>query len=307
MGKAFLYGNGSGSGKIGCELIVNAPANVTVSVLKDGKTYSRISDSSGRATFKGLTTGDWTVVISNGTQTATSTITVTADYSATIDFFKATINVTYPAGSTCTATDGITTLTAPDTSGTWACVVPNTGTWTVNATDGTQSTSSNASITADGQTTSMTLTYNLVLVDAANGVYNSGGTSAWDISHKLSGSTFTLTKNTSGEYVLSLKYKSDTAYGNASIAVDTTGRSTLHMKGTLSNGGAHGSYTSSIDLVKTLSDEDSAVTGDLGTGTKAINLNLDISKISGTYYVVIFMASMSGTTATITISELWLE
>lgn len=46
-------------------------------------------------------------------------------------FFSATINVTYPVGSTCTATDGVTTLSAPDTSGTWDCVVPNAGNWTV--------------------------------------------------------------------------------------------------------------------------------------------------------------------------------
>ena len=52
-----------------------------------------------------------------------------------VALFAATINVTYPAGSTCTATDGVTTLTAPDTSGTWACVVPNAGTWTVRGPD----------------------------------------------------------------------------------------------------------------------------------------------------------------------------
>lgn len=45
--------------------------------------------------------------------------------------FTATINITYPAGSTCTATCGSTTLTAPNTSGTWACVVPNAGTWKI--------------------------------------------------------------------------------------------------------------------------------------------------------------------------------
>lgn len=50
--------------------------------------------------------------------------------------FKATIHITYPAGSTCTATDGTTTLTAPDTSGTWDCVVPNAGTWTIKFVDG---------------------------------------------------------------------------------------------------------------------------------------------------------------------------
>ena len=65
-------------------------------------------------------------------------------------FFAATINVTYPAGSTCTATDGVTTMYAPDTSGTWACVVPNAGTWTVmeNRNGWTYA----AEITQDGQT-----------------------------------------------------------------------------------------------------------------------------------------------------------
>lgn len=48
-----------------------------------------------------------------------------------VALFAATINVTYPAGSTCTVTDGTTTLTAPDTSGTWACAVPNAGTWEI--------------------------------------------------------------------------------------------------------------------------------------------------------------------------------
>ena len=64
--------------------------------------------------------------------------------------FMATINVTYPAGSTCSATDGTTTLTAPDTSGSWACVVPNTGTWTVTCTDGTSTATTSVSITEDG-------------------------------------------------------------------------------------------------------------------------------------------------------------
>ena len=74
---------------------------------------------------------------------------ITADYSAEITFFAATIHITYPAGSTCTATDGVTTLTAPDTSGTWDCVVPNAGTWTVTVVD--KGWSDAAEVTEDGQ------------------------------------------------------------------------------------------------------------------------------------------------------------
>lgn len=73
--------------------------------------------------------------------------------------FSATINITYPAGSTCACTDGTATLTAPDTSGTWVCTVPNAGTWTVSSTDGDTSKSADVVITTDGQTESVTLLY----------------------------------------------------------------------------------------------------------------------------------------------------
>lgn len=130
-----LYGFGGGSGGTGASLTVTAPAEATVTVSKDGKVKTKAADSSGVAVFKGLSTGTWTVTITDGSQTAQKTVTITADYSTAIAFFAATIHVTYPAGSTCTATDGVTTLTAPDTSGTWDCVVPNAGTWTVSVSD----------------------------------------------------------------------------------------------------------------------------------------------------------------------------
>lgn len=130
-----LYGFG-GCGGTGAALTVTAPAGCTVTVSKDGKTKTKVADSSGLAVFRGLATGEWTVTITDGEQTAQKTVTITADYSTAITFFAATIHVTYPAGSTCTATDGVTTLTAPDTSGTWNCVVPNAGTWTVSLDSG---------------------------------------------------------------------------------------------------------------------------------------------------------------------------
>ena len=127
-----LYGFGGGGGS-GATLTVTAPAGATVTVSKDGKTKTKVANSSSVAVFKGLATGQWTVTITDGEQTAQKTVTVTADYSTAITLFSATIHVTYPAGSTCTATDGVTTLTAPDTSGAWDCVVPNAGTWTISA------------------------------------------------------------------------------------------------------------------------------------------------------------------------------
>lgn len=150
---------GGGSGGSGGTLTVTAPANVTVTVSKDGKTKTKNSGTSGVVVFKGLKSGTWTLKITDGSQTSSKPVVVTADYSTVIAFFAATINITYPAGSTCTCSDGTTTLSAPDTSGTWACIIPNAGTWTVSSTDGDKSKSADVVITTDGQTESVTLQY----------------------------------------------------------------------------------------------------------------------------------------------------
>lgn len=152
-----------GGGGTGATLTVNAPAGATVTVSKDGKTKTKTAVADGVAVFKGLKSGQWTLTITDGEQTAQKTVTITADYSTAITFFSATIHITYPAGSACTATDGVTTLTAPDTSGSWDCVVPNAGTWTVACTDGTKTTEKVVSILEDGQSVSLELKYNLYL------------------------------------------------------------------------------------------------------------------------------------------------
>lgn len=157
-----LYGFGA-SGGTGGTLTVTAPANVTVTVSKDGKSKIKNSGTSGVVVFKGLASGTWTVTITSDGKTAQKNVVVTTDYSTVIAFFAATINITYPAGSTCTCSDGTTTLSAPDTSGTWACIVPNAGTWTVTSTSGTETDSKAVTITTDGQSTSVELSYALFL------------------------------------------------------------------------------------------------------------------------------------------------
>lgn len=157
-----LYGFGASGGE-GGTLTVTAPANVTVTVSKDGKTKTKNSGTSGVVVFKGLASGTWTLAITDGLQTSSKPVVVTADYSTVIAFFAATINITYPTGSTCTCSDGTTTLSAPDTSGTWACIVPNAGTWTVTSTSGTETDSKAVTITTDGQSTSVELSYALFL------------------------------------------------------------------------------------------------------------------------------------------------
>lgn len=84
MGKAFLYGNGSGG--VGGTLTVTAPANVTVTVSKDGKAKTKNSGTSGVVAFKGLASGTWTVTITGDGKTAQKNVVITTDYSTAISF-----------------------------------------------------------------------------------------------------------------------------------------------------------------------------------------------------------------------------
>ena len=159
-----MIGRVNTGGGTGGTLTVTAPANVTVTVSKDGKSKTKNSGTSGVVVFKGLASGKWNVTIVNSDgKPTTITADVQTEYIVTIAFFSATINITYPAGSTCTCSDGTTTLSAPDTSGTWACIVPNAGTWTVTSTSGAETDSKAVTITTDGQSTSVELSYALFL------------------------------------------------------------------------------------------------------------------------------------------------
>lgn len=158
MGIGRKKGPGGGDGT-GGTLTVTAPAGVTASVSKDGKIKTKIVSSDGIAVFKGLKSGTWTLTITDGVQTSTKPVVITADYNAVIAFFAATISVTYPAGSVCTCTDGVTTLTAPDTSGSWECIVPNAGNWSIHCSDGVESDTESVNITTDGQNVSVALAY----------------------------------------------------------------------------------------------------------------------------------------------------
>lgn len=158
-----MIGRVNTGGGSGCILTITAVANETVTISKNGKSKSKTTDSKGVAVFRGLDTGKWTITIVRDGVPITRVATVTADYSVAIPLFAATINITYPAGSTCTCSEGTTTLSAPDTSGTWACIVPNAGTWTVTSTSGTETDSKAVTITTDGQSTSVELSYALFL------------------------------------------------------------------------------------------------------------------------------------------------
>ncbi|MGM9585164.1 MAG: hypothetical protein ACI3V1_06425 [Faecousia sp.] len=201
---------------------MTAPVGVTVSVTKDGRTKTKTVGLDGVAVFKGLSTGDWTVTITDGEQTAGKIVPITADYATTITFFAATIHVTYPAGSVCTVTDGVTTITAPDTGGAWDCVVSNAGTWTVTYKG---SVWTSVDITTSGQDKTVNVG---CLYDAGN-QYESV-TGGWVGTQCVSGSTTSGGKLTVNDDNLSFTNASGGSFGVATQnAIDLTGYTTLHV------------------------------------------------------------------------------
>lgn len=198
--------NAGGGGSSGATLTITGVVGATVTVSKDGKTYTRTINNSGTAVFKGLSTGIWTVTMSGGGQSTTRTVEITADYSLTIAYFSATITITYPANSTCVVTDSSGATIASDTNTgtaakTWTATVGATGTYTITATatDGSGKTkSTTVSITADGQSASATLTYETILWEAGSDQNTSltGGFAANDTNYVTIGdSTVTITGN----------------------------------------------------------------------------------------------------------------
>lgn len=140
------FGGGQGGGRIWVH--VDPGSQITLTQTYGGKTKTAVANSQGQALFKGLDGGQWEAVATLNGQTAKGSTIVSLDYDLHLTYFTATINITYPTGLTCKATNGSTTLTAPDTSGTWACVVPNAGTWSITAGDW----SAEVTMTTSGQT-----------------------------------------------------------------------------------------------------------------------------------------------------------
>lgn len=273
-----MIGRVNTGGGTGGTLTVTAPANVTATVSKDGKTKTKNSGTSGVVVFKGLASGTWTVTITGDGKTAQKNVVVTTDYSTVIAFFAATINITYPAGSTCTCSDGTTTLSAPDTSGTWVCTVPNAGKWTVSSTDGDKSKSADVVITTDGQTESVTLLYithlfnNGDTCDAITGGWGTGATSSGSAS--ISGQQISIAANAQKTFSCGPKNKIDVSeYEALSVAVDSIGGGEL-----------------SVYLYATSISNPAAKVTTATTGT----VSLDISSVFGANTVMLSFYSEKG-------------
>lgn len=96
----------------------------------------------------------------------------------------AVIGVEYPAGSTCTCSDGSKTLRLKDTSGKGFFMIPYAAAWTVTASSGNKTKSKSVSITSEGQSARILLEYALDIF--TNGVLDNSVTGGFENSNRLS-------------------------------------------------------------------------------------------------------------------------
>ena len=106
-------------------------------------------------------------------------VTISGGLSGSGNEIYALIKVTYPSGSTCMATNGTTTLTAENTSGQVVFGIPEPAstpeTWTVSCSSGSNSASTNVSISSSGQIENVTLSYTLLFYFEGNEHYADPG------------------------------------------------------------------------------------------------------------------------------------
>lgn len=188
----------------------------------------------------------------------------------------AVIGVTYPEGSTCTCTDGKKTFTAKGTSGRATFIIPYAATWTVTCTNGEDTTSQDVSITTEGQTETVVLSYELVLYNAGAYDASTGGWSG-------SSSDTVLTAQSHSAY-------NSFIYTNNEIDLSSYSLLTVRITdihdpygGTAAPiviGAATAASSSSVNFAASTQTP----SGTLSTPT---NFNVDISALTGSYYIAI--------------------
>lgn len=143
------------------KLIVTAPTGSTVTCVKGGTTLTA-TEVSGTWTFSITDFGVWTVNATKSGQSASQQVEITEarQYSLALAYFTATIEISAPVGSSVTVKKGTSIInTHTGTGNPVAVTVHETGTYEATATQGTNTATDSASITADGQTQAITLVF----------------------------------------------------------------------------------------------------------------------------------------------------
>ena len=177
-----------GGGGMLPQLVVTGPTTGSTVVAVNGSESVTLTENSGTWTGDLPQYGTWTVTATLGGNTASGTVSITEvkQYTMTLAYFTATLNITAPSGSTVTVKKGSTTIATHTGTGSAVAVsVHETGTYTVTATDGTNTATGSASITTDGQTVAISLAF----VHTYGVSWDGSSTTAWTRTDEAAGFT----------------------------------------------------------------------------------------------------------------------
>ena len=203
----------------------------------------------------------------------------------------AAIGVTYPAGSTVTCTNGATVLKAKTTTGEWVYAIPKAGTWTVTATNGTETASEAVSITTEGQSAKIELSYNTYYYklgdtcDALTGGW--GAVCSYDYSKPTD-----VVKFNSGSIVVGpVANKTRVAAALTKNAVNLSKINTLYIDCLVSANEGYANFGIKQTVTETGDNQtNSAFTLDASkalTNTTRQTIALDVSSCDSTYQMVV--------------------
>lgn len=216
----------------------------------------------------------------------------------------AVIAVTYPSGSTCTCTDGTTTMKAKDTSGK-ALFNVSTGTWTVKSTDGTDTASKAVSITANGQVESVKLEYTWYLYHQGDQCVDVTG--GW----VKKGTGGSLTFNSNSMTLVANSYQNGTS-ASTKNKVNLSDKKTLYFKLKSATRYATGYPRIGVSTTQTpdsTSATDWAATKTLSESSSFTTVSLDVSSLTSTagYYILFAGHNGDAGSATIEVQDIWGE
>ena len=219
------------------------------------------------------------------------------------------ILVSYPAGSTCTASNGTTTLTAGDTSGSWVFKLPTPAstpeTWTVTCTDGVDTASATVSISTEGQSESIVLSYRLYIIK--NGIWQIDDSTVTKTRVTTTSQTGYIQEKTTGNVVGGIVLPSlDITQYDSIVLIVEAGISWYDRQcpaiGCSPSMPTIASATGSVspyDAYQLLNNAQGAINA--GTYT------LDISSYSGDKYIWITCSGFGGNLGTVNIVDWYLE
>lgn len=226
----------------------------------------------------------------------------------------AAISVTYPAGSTCTCTDGTKTLTLKSTSGQGFFLIPYAATWTVTAVSGSKSTSKTVSITAEGQVETVELAFEFVLFDGSNGGDVTALTGGWEADgHVSSNIAFSVSSDK-----ISFNYSVTQTQGTikrtwfiyTKNSINMANYTTLHITFATMSGGDKWGIGVNTEIPSDFYLDNPSLTAKTATTTIKNNqtLTLSISNISNGYITAYVSKSFnSSISMACDITRVWLE